>query len=60
MMLFTERYSDKIFGVLHCFDRVIIQGTIPGLCYAGGMTSYFWHPSYSAKSTLHFFKKHVF
>jgi len=41
-MLFTEKYSDKIFGVLHCFDRVIIQGTIPGLCYAGGMTSYLY------------------
>lgn len=41
-MLFTEKYSDKISGVLHCFDRVIIQGTIPGLCYAGGMTSYLY------------------
>lgn len=41
-MLFTEKYSDKIFGVLHCFDRVIIQGTIPGICYAGGMTSYLY------------------
>lgn len=41
-MLFTERYSDQISGVLHCFDRVIIQGTIPGICYAGGMTSYLY------------------
>ena len=42
MMLFTEKYSDKIFGVLHCFDRIIIQGTIPGICYACGMTSYLY------------------
>lgn len=39
-MLLTERYSKQISGVLHCYDRVIIQGTIPGICYAGGMTSY--------------------
>lgn len=39
-MLLTERYSKQISGVLHCYDRVIVQGTIPGICYAGGMTSY--------------------
>ena len=41
-MLFTERYSKQISGVLHCYYRVIIQGTIPGICYAGGMTSYLY------------------
>jgi len=41
-MLFTERYSKQISGVLHCYDRVIIQGTVPGICYAGGMTSYLY------------------
>jgi len=35
-----ERYSDKIHGVLHCFDRLILTGTLPGLCYAEGMTAY--------------------
>lgn len=35
-----ERYSDRIAGVLSCFDRVLIQGTLPGLCYPEGMTSY--------------------
>jgi hypothetical protein len=35
-----ERYSEKIHGVLHCFDRLILTGTIPGLCYAQGMTGY--------------------
>ena len=35
-----DRYRDKIRGVISCYDRVIIRGTLPGLCYAGGMTSY--------------------
>ena len=41
-MRFTEKYCDQITGVLHCFDRVIIQGTIPGICYADGMTRYLY------------------
>jgi DNA-binding MarR family transcriptional regulator len=35
-----ERYHDKIAGVLSCWDRVVIQGTLPGLSHATGMTSY--------------------
>lgn len=40
--LLTERYKDRIAGVLSCYDRIIIQGTVPGWCYAGGMTDYFY------------------
>ena len=40
MELLTDRYADKIAGTLSCYDRVIIQGTLPGLCYADGMTGY--------------------
>ena len=40
MMLFTERYAQKIRGVLSCFDRVVIQGTLPTFCYAQGMTGF--------------------
>lgn len=40
MELLTDRYADKIFGVFSCYDRVVIQGTLPGLCYAEGMTCY--------------------
>lgn len=36
--LLTERYADKIQGVLSSFDRVILTGTIPQICYAGAMT----------------------
>lgn len=36
----TERYHADLPGVLSCYDRVIITGTLPGACYAGGMTSF--------------------
>ncbi|MCP4407062.1 MAG: MarR family transcriptional regulator [Gammaproteobacteria bacterium] len=39
MEKFCERYGDKIQGVLSVYDRVIIQGTLPGACHAKGMTS---------------------
>lgn len=38
----TERLKDQISGVLECWDRVLIFGTLPGLCYARGMTSYLY------------------
>ncbi len=41
-MLLTERYKDKIDGVLACYDRIVIHGNIPMLCFDGGMTSYLY------------------
>jgi len=35
-----DRYDDRIAGVLSCYDRVVITGTLPGACYAAGMTRY--------------------
>lgn len=35
-----ERYRDRIAGVLTCYDRIVITGTLPGACYAAGMTSF--------------------
>ena len=40
--LLTERYKSQIAGVLSCYDRIIMQGTVPNWCYAKGMTSYFY------------------
>jgi len=40
MALLTERHADKIAGTLSCYDRVVIQGTLPGVGYAAGMTGY--------------------
>lgn len=39
-MLLTERYAEKISGVLSCFDRVVIQGTLPKFCFAQGMAGF--------------------
>ena len=40
MAMLTERYADRLVGVLSCYDRIIITGTLPGVCYAQGMTSF--------------------
>ena len=37
-----ERYAEQIEGQLECLDRVVITGTLPGLCFAGGMTSFLY------------------
>ena len=42
MALLTQRYDHKIRGTLSCYDRIVIQGTIPGICYAQGMTSFLY------------------
>lgn len=39
-MLLTDRYAHQIAGTYSCYDRVIIQGTLPWFCYAEGMTSF--------------------
>lgn len=36
----ADRYAEKLHGVLSCFDRLLITGTLPEACYAGGMTSF--------------------
>ena len=42
LQLLTDRRSDQITGVLSCYDRMLIQGTLPGLCFAEGMTGYLY------------------
>jgi hypothetical protein len=37
---FIERHQDSISGVLSCFDRVVITGTLPDICHAGAMGGY--------------------
>ena len=38
----SERYCHELDGVLHCYDRVVITGSLQPLCYAQGMTSYLY------------------
>jgi hypothetical protein len=38
----VERYDERIAGVISCYDRIVITGTMPGICYAKGMTSFLY------------------
>ena len=40
--LITEQYRGQIQGALSCYDRIILRGTIPGWCFAEGMTSFLY------------------
>jgi hypothetical protein len=37
-----DRYDDRIAGVLSCYDRVVVTGTLPTVCYADGMTRFLY------------------
>ena len=37
-----NRYKANLNGVLSCYDRILITGTLPGACYAKGMTSFLY------------------
>ena len=36
--MLTDRYATHIRGVLSCFDRVLITGTLPAICHAQALT----------------------
>ena len=38
----AERYGDRIAGVLSCYDRIVVTGTLPTVCYAEGMTRFLY------------------
>jgi hypothetical protein len=40
--LLTDRYSKQIAGVISCYDRIVILGTLPKICFAEGMTSFLY------------------
>ncbi len=40
MTSITQRYAHQISGTLSCFDRIVLLGTLPGICYPNGMESY--------------------
>lgn len=42
MELLTTTHSRHIVGTISCFDRVILTGTLPQVCYSQGMTSYLY------------------
>ena len=38
----TKRYAANLHGVLSCCDRILIVGTVPGACYADGMSRFLY------------------
>lgn len=40
MSSIIQRNANKLVGVLSCFDRMVITGTIPVWCHSAGMTGY--------------------
>ena len=41
-MPLAERYADRLAGVLSCYDRIVVTGTLPTVCYADGMTRFLY------------------
>jgi hypothetical protein len=39
MVSLVDRHDKQIVGVISCWDRVIVHGTLPGLGHSEGMTS---------------------
>lgn len=42
MEILTSTHKKNILGVLSCFDRVILTGTLPQICHSSGMTAYLY------------------
>ena len=40
--LLTEKYADNLDGVLGCYDRIVITGSLAELCYPKGATGYLY------------------
>jgi hypothetical protein len=40
--LLSERYCKELDGVLSCYDRIVITGSLYPFCYAQGMTHYLY------------------
>jgi hypothetical protein len=40
--LLSEKYDAVLDGVLNCYDRIIVIGSLPPLCYPHGMTKYLY------------------
>ncbi len=40
--LLIEKYETEMYGVLNCYDRVVISGNLHPFCYAKGMTGYLY------------------
>ncbi len=51
---FIKKYQDKIQGVLSCYDRVVIKGTLHCVSHAGAMTNLLYRKNVLLKDYLSF------
>lgn len=51
---FIEKYNSKIEGVLSCFDRVVLKGTLPSISHAGAMTNLLYRKNMLLKDITQF------
>lgn len=54
MSSLLERYTKQISGILSCFDRITITGTLPGVCYGLGMATFIMSKGYRIFDYPHF------
>ena len=40
MVCLIERHGSQIHAMLSCFDRIVISGTLPGICHGDGMAAH--------------------
>jgi hypothetical protein len=40
--LLSEKFHDQLDGVLNCYDRIVLTGSLHPFCYAQGMTGYLY------------------
>lgn len=40
--LLTQKYEEQLYGVLHCYDRLLFSGNLHPFCYAQGMTKFLY------------------
>ncbi len=40
--LLSDQYGKELDGVLSCYDRIVITGSLQPFCYAQGMTWYLY------------------
>ncbi|MBI2417502.1 MAG: winged helix-turn-helix transcriptional regulator, partial [Ignavibacteriales bacterium] len=40
LTMFLEKYKEDIAGVISCYDRVVIRGTLPAMAYEGAINNH--------------------
>ena len=63
---FTKKYDKEIIGVISCYDRILLRGTLPSCCHSQAMENLLYnkgirvfdYPKY-AQSMRDNIRKHI-